>query len=206
MIEVLVALIILLVGLLGLAGLMIQSQRSEFESYQRVQALILLQDMVHRINVNRNVASCYAFTTDLVNGNPYLGVADGGGLAPLPPCTAGTATQQAQFQSDINDWNTLLQGASETTGGNNAGAMIGARGCISYNGAAVPAAGGPLLDSNGVQLAGTGVYTVEVAWQGTSDTFALVGLSCGKNRYGAETRRRDVSLTFRIGSINNTLP
>ena len=39
LIEVLVSLVILMVGLLGLVGVMIQSQRAQVESYQRVQAL-----------------------------------------------------------------------------------------------------------------------------------------------------------------------
>lgn len=201
MIEVLVALIILMVGLLGLAGLMVQSQRSEMESYQRVQALMLLQDMVERINVNRNVAICYNITSNVSSGLPYLGT----GSTLTPNCSAGTGAQNAQALADMASWDALLKGAAESAGGANTGAMVGARGCISYNATAVPSAGGPLLDTNGVQIAGTGVFTVEVAWQGTSDTFAPVGLNCGKGLYGAETRRRDVSLTFRIASINNML-
>lgn len=201
MIEVLVSLVILMVGLLGLAGLMVQSQRSEMESYQRVQALVLLQDMVGRINANRNVASCYNFTTAIASGTPFLGT----GAAAIPTCGTGTALQNTRAVSDMTAWDLLLKGAAETTGGSNAGAMVGARGCVSYNSTAAPAAGGPLLDTNGVQLAGTGVYTVEVVWQGTSDTFSPVALNCGKTLYGAETRRRVVDLTFRIASINNVL-
>ena len=66
--------VILLVGLLGLAALMTSSQKAESESYQRAQALLLLQDMVERINANRAVAACYAITTDPSAGTPYLGV------------------------------------------------------------------------------------------------------------------------------------
>ena len=53
LIEVLVTLVILMIGLLGLVGLLVQSQRSQVESYQRVQALVLLEDMASRINTNR---------------------------------------------------------------------------------------------------------------------------------------------------------
>ena len=49
MIEVLVALLIIVLELLGLAGLQVRMQQAEFESYQRAQAVILLQDMVERI-------------------------------------------------------------------------------------------------------------------------------------------------------------
>lgn len=203
MIEVLVALIILLVGLLGLAGLMVQSQRAEMESYQRVQALILLQDMFGRINANRNVASCYAITTNSTSGTPYIGTTGAGILTPIPPsCTAGTSAQQTQFQKDVTDWNQLLLGAAETVGVSNVGAMIGARGCVSYDASTELAQLDRLTGlPTGITLPGTGVYTVSVAWQGMGDTFAAAGLTCGKNLYGAETKRRVVSLPFRIAAL-----
>ena len=40
----------------------LRAQQAEVESYQRAQALVLLQDMVDRINANRKTAGCYAFT------------------------------------------------------------------------------------------------------------------------------------------------
>src|SRR5258706_7468791 len=60
MLEVLITLVILLIGLLGLAGVVARSNAAELESYQRVQALILAQDMVDRINANRKYAACYS--------------------------------------------------------------------------------------------------------------------------------------------------
>ena len=207
MVEVLVTLIILMVGLLGLAGLMVQSQRSELESYQRVQAIILLQDMVGRINANRNVAVCYAFTTTPSAGTPYVGTTGANLLTAVPTTcaavTTATALQTTLLGQDITAWQNLLNGAAETFGGNNAGAMVGARGCVSYDATTVlpqldPTTGLP----NGLFLAGTGIYTVSVAWQGTGDTFAPpASLNCGKNLYGAETRRRVVSQTLRIASL-----
>lgn len=180
MIEVLVTLLILLIGLLGLAGLQMQAQRSEMESYQRVQALVLLQDMVGRINANRKVASCYAVTTDTTNGTPFLGTSSTMGT---PACTAGTVEQNAMAVQDMQDWQNLLLGAAEAAAGGNVGAMIGARGCVS------PAPGDPNL------------YTVTVAWQGLGATFAPVGQNCGKNQYGNEAQRRVVSLTVRIANL-----
>ncbi|MGN5478777.1 type IV pilus modification protein PilV [Cupriavidus basilensis] len=85
LIEALVTLIVLLLGLLGLVTLMLASQRAESESYQRALALILLQDMVERINANRSAAGCYALTTDMANGVPYLGT----GAGTLPACSLG---------------------------------------------------------------------------------------------------------------------
>src|SRR4051812_2253721 len=50
MLEVLVTLVILSVGLLGLTGLITRASMMEYESYQRAQAVMLLSDMVEKIN------------------------------------------------------------------------------------------------------------------------------------------------------------
>ena len=57
LIEVLIAMVILAVGLLGLVGLQGRLQVLQVESYQRAQALMLLQDMSNRIALNRNNAA-----------------------------------------------------------------------------------------------------------------------------------------------------
>ena len=49
MLELLVALVISLVTLMGAAGLVVRTVQQEVESYQRLQALTLAQDMVDRI-------------------------------------------------------------------------------------------------------------------------------------------------------------
>jgi type IV pilus assembly protein PilV len=190
MIEVLVTLIILLVGLLGLAGLMTESQRSEMESYQRVQALILLQDMVGRINANRKVAACYAFT-NAATGTPYLGV----GATAAPACAAGTVEQNNQAVTDMTIWSDTLKGAAEKSGAVGVGAMIGARGCVSYG------AGTELLDKNGIVIPGTGIYTVAVAWQGLGNT-AVATPNCAQGQYGGAAQRRVVSMTLRTASLS----
>lgn len=115
MIEVLVTIVILTIGLLGMAGLQARLQVSEMESYQRTQALILLEDMANRITTNRSAASTY------VTGSSSLGV----GMT----CPTATTTSTVQ-QVDASEWCNALQGAAEATGGNKVGAMIGARGCI----------------------------------------------------------------------------
>lgn len=201
MIEVLVALIILLVGLLGLAGLMVQSQRSELESYQRVQALALLQDMAARLNANHGSASCYAFT-NAATGAPFAGTS---ASLTLPiACAVGTASQQAQAIADVSAWNSLLLGSGEISGGTAAGAMIGARGCVSYNLASELPQLNPITGlPTGNILAGTGIYTITVVWQGLSDTFAPVaGLNCGIGQFTSDAQRRAVSLSLRIPSLS----
>lgn len=185
MIEVLVALLIIVLGLLGLAGLQVRMQQAEFESYQRAQAVILLQDMVERINLHRITSSCFSFSNP-VSGTPYLGT----GTTMAISCSASTANDNAQAVAALTEWNSLLQGAAETKGGAGAGAMVGARGCVNY------AAGTEVLDSTGAAVPGTGIYTVAVSWQGTTDTFAPT-VACGNGLYGTETRRRTISTTFR---------
>ncbi len=175
MVEMLVTMVILMVGLLGLAGLMMQAQRSEMESYQRVQALILLQDMVGRINANRKVAACYAFTT---GGTPYLGTL----ASYTPACTSGTIEQQTQAVADMVAWDALLAGAAEVSGGSNVGAMIGGRGCV-----------------EGISAT---EYRVSVAWQGLGNTFANITLTCGQGLYGAgDAQRRVISLPVTIATL-----
>ena len=206
MIEVLVTLIILLLGLLGLVGVMAQSQRSEMESYQRVQAVTLLQDMVGRINANRKAATCYAYTTNTTSGTPYLGTGStytpacnsAAILAIYPLIPSATATLEAATAvSDMSAWNNTLLGAAETFGGGNVGAMVGARGCVSYGGV-----GTELINPvTGLPIAGTGIYTVAVAWQGLGST-AIATPNCAQGLYGTnDAQRRVVSLTLRTASL-----
>jgi type IV pilus assembly protein PilV len=116
MIEVLVTLVIIAFGLLGLVGLQFRLQMSEMESYQRSQALLLLNDIANRIAVNRTNAASY-----LVAASSPLG-------AGMTCSTATTST----VQRDLSEWCSALQGAGETTnaGTTLVGAMVGGRGCI----------------------------------------------------------------------------
>lgn len=184
LLEVLVSLAILVFGLLGLIGLQARAQVGTFESYQRGQALVLVQDMADRLATNRKAAGCYAITTDAANGTPFLGT----GYAGTPTCTAavGTAATRAIADADLQAWNGALRGAAETTGGANVGAIIGARGCISYS-------------------AATNSYRVSVAWQGMAETVAPTAAdaaaTCGRNLYGSEAQRREVNVTVRIANL-----
>ncbi len=177
LIEVLVTLVILMLGLLGLVGLMVQSQRSQMESYQRVQALVVVQDMANRINSNRKAAACYVVTT-ATGGTPYLG----NGSSVTPSCTVGTPAQQAMAIQDLTDWNNLLLGTSEKSGTANVGVMLAARGCI--------------------ELVSPGTYRVSVAWQGEGKTAAPVGVACGTGLYGDDTQRRAVMVPVKIANLS----
>ena len=179
MIEVLVTLVIVLVGLLGTAGVMVLSHQSSVEAYQRTQALILVEDMVDRLNANRQVADCYAIT-DPASGAPQLGT----GSSVTPACGSGTPEQQATAVSDLRTWNDLLAGAAESdAAGAAVGAMIGARGCVSFD---------PAANS----------YVVTVTWQGLSETAAPPdAVPCAAGLYGSEAQRRAVSVSVQFAAL-----
>jgi type IV pilus assembly protein PilV len=154
LVEVLVTMVILAIGLLGLVGLQARVQILQIESYQRAQALMLLNDMAGRIANNRNNAGLY-ITGPLGSPTPL-----GAGMA----CPATSATNRRD--ADISEWCSALQGASETQGGGNVGAMVGGRGCV--------------------EDLTNGAYLVTVAWQGLAPISALAppaGVACAKNAY-----------------------
>lgn len=182
LLEVLVSLVIIMLGLLGLLGVQARSHQAEMESYQRSQALVLLTDMTNRINANRKAARCYA-VSDAASGAPHLGV----GNTTSASCTAwGTATLQARAVADLTAWDALLKGATETDAGTSVGAMIGARGCVTYDSA-------------------TDSYRVSVAWQGLAATVdpttVDAAFTCAKDLYGNEAMRRVVSTTLRVADL-----
>jgi type IV pilus assembly protein PilV len=172
MIEVLMALLVIAVGLLGLAGLQGKSQLTEMESYQRAQALMLLEDMANRLRANRAGRDSYVLSN---LGLDFVGTDSG---------FAGTGCADAQACWDLQQWQNELLGAAEIHNSNKAGAMSGARGCITGGG----------LD-----------FLVTIAWQGvTADDYALTGNdpritnTCGTGLYGNESQRQIVSIPVRF--------
>jgi type IV pilus assembly protein PilV len=175
LIEVLVSIFIAAIALLGTVTMMAKSSRSEMESYQRVQALTLVQDMVSRINANRQVADCYS--------NGTTGLTAGNVSTTLPTCSSGTTSQSTTANNDLTAWQNSLRGAAETSGGSKVGAMIGAVGCVER----IPGI---------VQI-----YRVTVAWQGLIST-AAPSLTCGQGQFGTETQRRAVSVQIQIANLS----
>ena len=180
MLEVLISLLIAVFGLLGLIGLQTQAQVTEFESYQRAQALVLVNDMADRIAFNRATDAngyvigwrCYTYSTD---PQRYLGM----GNTVAAACADGSVTgdPKTRADADLAAWNDLLQGASETVtaSGTRVGGLLGARGCITRN-------------------AATGVIRVSVAWQGMAPTVASAD-TCATTLYGANDALRRVVFT-----------
>ena len=112
LIEVLVTMLIIAFGLLGMAGLQVRTQISELESYQRSQALLLLNDMANRLAANRNNAASYVTAGALGSGMTC-------------PAASGTTAQL-----DTREWCLALQGPNVTVGAEKKGAMVGGRGCV----------------------------------------------------------------------------
>ena len=193
MIEVLVTLVVIALGLIGVMGLQARGQQAELESYQRGQALVLLQDMVDRMNTNR---------TDTFAGH-YVTASPVGGGGALTNCFP--ATPLSAYAYDLCDWGNELKGAAEvgtvgtcdTAGGTACvGAMLGARGCIAYDNTT------ELTNSSGANEPGTGIYTISVVWQGIAPTNAPpAALTCGQNLYPSESMRRVVTATLRIADL-----
>lgn len=175
LIEVLVALLILMVGLLGLAGLQTRVTQAEFEAYQRAQALILLRGMVDRVQSNRPAARCYAITGS--GGAPWFGT--GGDVS---ACSGwGTTETRSRAYTDMLEWSGVLEGITESSAGQQVGAMLGARGCVTY-------------------VAATDTYTVAVSWQGNVPT-AAPAVSCANGQYGDEAMRRTIAMSFQFATL-----
>lgn len=185
LVEVLVSMVVLLVGLLGLLGTMTLSQRSELESYQRRQALLLLDDMVNRIRANGRAgtvryADCYVISTDPTTNFVGTGHSTNYGTPVCDSAVVG-ATAYALAQQDLRDWNNALLGAAETSGGSSIGAMIGARGCITGS---------------------SGTYKVSIAWQGLAKMGSPpTADNCGQSLYGNEGMRRVISTSVTIATL-----
>ena len=112
LIEVLIAVLICAFGLLGFAGMQARAVSTDFETLQRSEALVLLEDMVSRINANRAHAGDYVSAGLL-------------GAGAVVDCTGLTGAAL-----DLCEWSNLIRGNAEQRAGTAIGSMISARGCI----------------------------------------------------------------------------
>lgn len=179
LLEVLIALVLVSIALLGLAGLQARAQHAELEAYQRSQALLLINDITSRINLNRQARRCYV-TEDAQNNAYSLGV----GTDNFPNCVGfGNNETRTLADADMQAWDDLLDGASESQSGQEIGALVGARGCIDFD----PA---------------NNTITVTVAWQGEVPTTAPpADVTCGEDQYGDEKLRRTLTETIAFADL-----
>jgi len=114
LIDVLISLFILAFGMLALARVMAQSSVSEVEASQRAQAMMLVQDLAERINLNRKNAAAYVGSYTATWG-------PGGGA----DCSTLTGVNL-----DVCEFQNLLAGSTTLDGTSAIGAPIAARGCV----------------------------------------------------------------------------
>lgn len=165
LLEVMVSILITSFGLLALAGLQTKMSAALLESYQRAQALTLLEDMTQRIQANQSMSANYVVAS--------LGTGD-----TTQPADCGTLANRAQI--DRCEWSKALTGAAEVSdAGDRIGAMIGARGCVEQLQAPNPALG----------ICQPAIYRVTVAWQGFNPT-VVPAVSCGADQYGVDDSLR----------------
>lgn len=185
LIEVMVTLFILAIGLLGIAGLQARIHVLEFESYQRAQALVVMNDLSERIFGNRPQAATYV--AEAPNFLTHTGV--------IKDCNddAIVGSPVDPVKKDLCEIGNVLNGEGEKQGGSNLGAMERGMACITAF--EVPA--------TGIKAFGrcpTGVQ-VEVAWRGRSST-VVPASTCGAGLYGSDDGlRRAVSTKVGTGDV-----
>lgn len=179
MLEVLVTIVILASGLLGLAALQVALLIAEAEAYQRAQAILLVNDMVERINTNRGAGASYVSTA--VHGTDDT----------TPPATC-SVNPSTDVSRDLCDWGRALQGAAErkTVGSitTQVGGLGGGRGCVELVQAEDATSG----------VCMPGIYRVTVAWQGSNKS-SEPSVTCGAGLYGGTGFRRAISTQVSIG-------
>jgi len=178
LIEILVTILIISFGLLGATSMQLKVQSLETDSFQRAQAMMLVDDMVSRMNLNRTDVDSY------VTGLAVTSILGYGDSQPAN-CAALNGVLLDQCE-----WSNALKGAAEMSGASSAatavGAMVNARGCIEVVTGSTPP-----------------TYKVTVVWQGLT---ALSGppQACGSGLYGQEEYRR--ALTKLVTVANLTAP
>jgi len=174
LVEIMVSVVVATTSVLGIMELQMVMQSQHTESYQKAQAMMMLDSMVDNLISNRDVAQCYVITV-AGSGAPYAGVGNSTTFA----CTGvGNTSTRAIADRDLAIWDSLLKGNSETLGSSSVGGVIGARGCITYDVTA-------------------DLYSLSISWQGLEDTVVNSDL-CATGLYGSDAKRRNVSIDIRL--------
>jgi type IV pilus assembly protein PilV len=177
LVEVLVTAVIIAFGLLGLAALQTKMAATQMEAYQRVHALVLVEDMAARINSQRSHAKAGSYAAP--GAMTVVGTDDAYDAT-------GACNQTSLPGIDLCEWSRALKGAGTTEAGSDRflGAMIGARGCIER------------LPDDYV------TFRVSVAWQGLTGT-VVSGLPCGGAAdYGGDGMRRVLAVQVTLANLN----
>ena len=177
LVEVLVTTVVFSIGVLGISGLGVFAKRATFEGVQRSVAAELAYTLLEEMRSNK--AGIATYLAAGVVGRGSLGA------EPAPDCDAPaavcTAAQLAQHSLWV--WEQVLDTGMESSGGNATGGLLAPTACI------VGPAG-----------AAAGIYTVTIAWRGTTETSdpGINPCGAGTGLYGAgnEFRRMAVVQSF----------
>ncbi|WP_174874696.1 type IV pilus modification protein PilV [Vogesella oryzae] len=186
LIEVLVSLLILLIGFMGIAALSMRANQVEFESYQRAQALVLVDDMAQRLRANEKAAYCYySYSVTGTSGSLYLGA---GADVSANTCVASggvSVDATTMAEEDLRDWDSQLDGLAVQDAGNSVGAMLDARGCITQD--------------------GTRGVLIQLSWHSkTRSSSPPAALSCGKITGVDDQYRRVLARWVKIVDLTPT--
>ncbi len=194
LLEVVITMAILAVGLLGLAGLQARAINAEADSFSRGQAMMLASELADRMNAN--LAEVKTSTSVSTGYNQQ----DGGGtkivfgtsynndcitVSNNTPALQATccAAKASVVSRDLCEWDLALKGVGEVVGTSKVGGMNGARGCVYNTGT-------------------TGVFQVDVVWQGRDIGVAPSDNSCGLT--AITSRRSGVSRMIRVADLDGT--
>jgi type IV pilus assembly protein PilV len=173
LVEILVTTVVFSVGLLGVTGLNAVSQRASFESVQRSMASQLAYALLEDMRTNSEAIADYLAAGNLGRGSR--------GAEPAPSCqdAAAPCTEQQLAQHAMWQWEQSLDGALETAGGASTGGLVSPTACI------VGPVGG-----------GAGIYTVTIAWRGSSELADPAVDNCGaaSGLYGAANNLRRIAV------------
>lgn len=170
LIEVLITALLLAIGLITTLGMQVKSKEGLYDATQRTIAANLAFDISERIRSNR------------LARDSYYGVYGGSQMAQQVCTSVATCTPAGLAAFDLYDWELMLDGASEQSGGNAAGGLVNPQACITG-----PAGGGQ------------GAYTVSIVWRGVKPLSNPQNDACGEGSglYGAANEyRRLVSFTL----------
>lgn len=157
LIEVMVTVVVLSIGLLGIAALQVQSKRSNFEAIQRTTATMLAHAIIERMRANASALGTYLTEGDEVGGESITS-------EPSPDCSSGYACTPSQLaQHDVWEWEQAIDGVSEMAGSNNTGGLVSPTACLSGPGGA-----------------GSGTYTISIAWRGQNSLANPSSSTCGE--------------------------
>lgn len=185
LLEVLITIFVVVFGLLGLVGLQNRMLEAEMDSYQRSQAIAIVNDMAQRIKGNPKGAPCYGFSDSGAASN-YVGTGATATVCSKANLTgAGLASDvadkvKALVDRDIDAWHNNLLGVSEKAGvsNTNVGSIIDARGCV--------------LSLNPQKTE----FLVTVTWKGLVATKSPP-VNCAKDLYVDDATRRVLSVVVR---------